>query len=258
MSGIGRFLEFSVRTPDIVESLNFYKSLGFAELAVTDAWPHKYAAVSDGALTIGLHDREFDAPAVTFVQPELAKHARSMADHGFDFSVMHVNEDVFNELHFSDRDRHTIMMLEARTFSGVDTGADDSACGTWFELTLPVRDAMHSARFWAPIAPVVLRMREDPTLHMRFDAGGIALGLSESIALSGPSLCFKCHDRDQAEILCERHGFANQEFPGFEGAFRAIRAPEGTCLYLFDEDFLGESIEVDESDDLSEFPEEQL
>ena len=55
--------------------------------------------------------------------------------------------------------------------------------------------------------------------------------------------------------FCERHGIATQKFPGFEGAFRAIRAPEGTTLYLFDEDFLGEGIEVDESEDLDEFPE---
>lgn len=254
MSGIGQFLEFSIRTPDILESLNFYKSLGFSELLSADVWPHKYAVVSDGVLNIGLHDREFDSPAVTFVQPELAKHARSMNDHGFHFTKMRLDEDVFNELHLNDRDGHTIMMLEARTFSGGDETDNDSVCGTWFELTLPVRDAMRSARFWAPIAPVVLNMREEPTLHMRFDAGGIALGLSESIALHGPSLCFKCHDRDVVGNVCDRHGFTTQKFPGFEGAFRAIRAPEGTCLYLFDEDFLGEGIVVDESDDLSEFP----
>jgi hypothetical protein len=70
---------------------------------------------------------------------------------------------------------------------------------------------------------------------MRFDASGVAVGLSESIALEGPSLCFKCHDKDA-------------------GAFLAIRAPEGTMLYAFDEDFLGETYEVAESDDLSEFP----
>ncbi len=254
MSGIGHFLEFSVRTSDVLESLNFYKTLGFFELLSADVWKHKYAVVSDGILNIGLHDREFDSPAVTFVQPELAKHARSMNDHGFHFTTMRLNEDVFNELHLNDRDGHTIMMLEARTFSGGDETDNDSACGTWFELTLPVRDAMRSARFWAPIAPVVLNMREEPTMHMRFDAGGAALGLSESIALQGPSLCFKCHDRSVIEDLCERHGHTTQKFPGFEGAFRAIRAPEGTCLYLFDEDFLGEGIVVDESDDLSEFP----
>ena len=36
MSTIGRFLEFSVRTPDIVESLHFYKTLGFVELEIGD------------------------------------------------------------------------------------------------------------------------------------------------------------------------------------------------------------------------------
>lgn len=254
MSGIGRFLEFSIRTDDIVHSLHFYKSLGFTELEIGDVWPHKYAVVSDGVLSIGLHDRKFNAPALTFVQPELARHARSMTDHGFDFSLMRLDEEVFNELHLNDRDGHTIMMLEARTFYGTDEYDNNSDCGTWFELTLPVRDAMRSARFWAPIAPVVLSMREEPTMHMRFDAGGIALGLSESIALHGPSLCFKCDDRDIIKNICKRHGFKTEKFPGFEGAFRAVQAPEGTCLYLFDEDFLGEAIEVDESDDLSEYP----
>lgn len=253
MSGIGRFLEFSVHTADILESLEFYKTLGFSELEISDVWSHKYAVVSDGVLSIGLHDRDFAAPALSFVQQELAKHARSMADHGFDFSRMRLDEDVFNELHFIDRDGHTIMMFEARTYHGGDENDNDSACGTWFEMTLPVRDAMHSARFWAPIAPLVLNMREEPTMHMRFDAGGIALGLSESIALNGPSLCFKCHDRKKIGEICKRYGFTTEKFPGFEGSFRAIRAPEGTRLYMFDEDFLGEGIEVDETDDLSEY-----
>lgn len=257
MSGIGRFLEFSVRTPDIIESLHFYKLLGFEELEIGDVWPHKYAVISDGVLHIGLHDREFDSPAVTFVQPELAKHARSMTDHGFNFTHMQLDEDAFNELRLSDKDGHSIMMLEARTFSGADEDNNNSLCGDWFELTLPVRDSMRAARFWAPIAPVVLNVREDPTMHMRFDAGGISLGLSESIALHGPSLCFKCHDRDALAEACDRHGFEQQKFPGFEGAFAAMKSPEGTCLYLFDEDFLGEGIEVDETDDMSEFRETQ-
>lgn len=257
MSGIGRFLEFSVRTPDIIESLHFYKLLGFEELEIGEVWSHKYAVVSDGVLSIGLHDREFESPAVTFIQPELAKHARSMSDHGFNFTHMQLGEDSFNELRLTDKDGHGIMMLEARTFTGADEDDNDSLCGNWFELTLPARDAMHAARFWAPIAPVVLSIREEPTVHMRFDAGGIALGLSESIALTGPSLCFRCHDRIAIAEACEQYGFEQQKFPGFEGAFAALMAPEGTCLYLFDEDFLGEGIVVDESDDLSEFKDTQ-
>jgi len=243
-----------VRTPEILESLHFYKTLGFAELEIGDMWPHKYAVVSDGELNIGLHDRDFDGPAVTFVQPDLAKHARAMADHGFDFTFMQLGEEAFNELGFMDRDGHLVTMLEARTFHVSEEAENDSSCGSWFELTLPVRDALRAARFWAPIAPTLLNLREEPTTHMRFEANGVPLGLSESIALTGPSLCFKCPDRHGLMGLLEQRGLDFEKFPGFEGAFVAIRAPEGTTLYAFEEDFLGEAYEVDESGDASDFP----
>lgn len=254
MTTIGRFLEFSVGAADILESLHFYKTLGFVELEIGDMWPHKYAVVSDGELNIGLHDREFDAPALTLVQQDLAKHARSMTDHGFDFSYMQLDEDSFNELRFADRDGHTIIMLEARTFHASEEPDRDSILGAWLELTLPVRDTVRAAQFWAPIAPTLLEVREEPTVHMRFDADGVPLGLSESIALSGPSLSFKCPDRQGLMEMLEHHGMEFEKFPGFEGAFVAIKAPEGTALYVFEEDFLGEAYEVEESDDVSEFP----
>jgi len=254
MSSLGRFLEFSVRTPNILESLAYYKTLGFTELEIGDVWPHKYAVLSDGVLCIGLHEREFNAPAITFVQQDLAKRARSMADHGFDFDFMQLDEDAFNELRLADRDGHRITMLEARTFTGGDEFDNDSDCGTWFELSLPARDAVHSARFWASVAPNLLRMREEPTTHMRFDVDGAAVGISESIALTSPSLCFRCQDKNALSALIEKHGLPHEKFPGYEGAFVALKAPEGTMLYAFDEDFLGDTYEVEESDDLSAFP----
>jgi len=254
MSTIGRFLEFSVRTTDILASLHFYKTLGFVELEIGEVWTHKYAVVSDGELNIGLHDREFDAPALTFVQQDLAKHARSMADHGFEFSFLQLGEESFNQLGFADRDGHMVTMLEARTFHASEEAENDSLCGSWFELTLPVRDALRAAQFWAPIAPTLLELREEPTTHMRFEADGVPLGLSESIALQSPSLCFKCSDRHGLMGILEQNGMDVEKFPGFEGAFVAIKAPEGTVLYAFEEDFLGESYEVEESGHFTELP----
>ncbi len=254
MSTIGRFLEFSVRTPDVLKSLHFYKTLGFVELEINDVWSHKYAVVSDGELNIGLHDRVFDGPAISFVQQDIARHARSMADHGFEFSFMQLDEDAFNELGFPDRDGHMVTMLEARTFHRGDENENDSECGSWFELTLPVRDALRAARLWAPIASTLLELREEPTTHMRFEADGVPLGLSESIALQAPSLCFKCPDRHGLMGLLEQNEIPFQKYPGFEGAFVAIQAPEGTTLYAFEEDFLGEKYEVDESGDAKDFP----
>lgn len=254
MSSLGTFLEFSVRSPAILESLGFYKTLGFTELEIGEVWPHKYAVLSDGVLSIGLHDRDFDSPAISFVQQDLAKRVRSMTDHGFNFDYMQLGEDAFNELRLADRDGHQVAMLEARTFSGGDEFDNDSLCGTWFELSLPARDAVRAARFWASVAPNLLRMREEPTTHMRFDAGGVAVGLSESIALNSPSLCFRCQDKEALMAFIRKHDLPHEKFPGYEGAFVALKAPEGTTLFAFDEDFLGDTYEVEESDDTSEFP----
>ena len=52
---LGRFLEISLHTPDIQESLEFYESLGFAQASVGEIWPHPYAVVTDGRLFLGLH-----------------------------------------------------------------------------------------------------------------------------------------------------------------------------------------------------------
>lgn len=255
---LDRFLEFSVYTPDILRSLGFYKALGFSELEIGDVWPHKYAVVSDGDACIGLHARENGGPCVTFLQADLARHARSMSDHGFDFSYLRVDEDVFNELGFEDPDGNRIAMVEARTFSPPPDDIADSILGEFLEVSMPARDAMRSGRFWAPLAPQILRIREEPTTHMRFEAGGISLGVSESIALQQAALCFKCHDRESLDAAIEQHGLPQTRFPGYEGALTCLQAPEGTRLYVFPEDFLGELYEVSEDDDTTDARDEEI
>ena len=244
---IGHFLEFSVPAPDILESLAFYKSLGFAELDIGEVWSHKYAVVSDGELNIGLHDGKHDEPTITFVHQDLARQARSMTAREFEFDYLRLDDDVFNELGFRDKDGNAAAMIEARSFTPGDEDMNNSLCGRFFEITFPVKDAVRAGRFWAPLAPELERFREEPTTHMRFNAGGMSLGLSESIALEGPSICFRCDDKDAVWTAIAKHGIKFKEFPGFEGAFINLRAPEGTMLYLFSEDFLGELYEVTET-----------
>ena len=49
---LGRFLEISLATPVIRESLEFYESLGFVQAATGETWSHPYAVVTDGHLFI--------------------------------------------------------------------------------------------------------------------------------------------------------------------------------------------------------------
>ena len=235
---LGQYLEFSVRAPDIIESLAFYRTLGFSELESGDVWPHKYAVVSDGKLCIGLHDREFEYPALTFVHRDLARHARAMSDHGFDFNLLKIDTDEFNELGFSDRDGNMISMIEARTFTPPAEEIEKSICGEWFELSLPAKDAMRAGRFWAPLAPAMIELREEPTPHLRFDAAGMPLGLSEHSALRVPAPCFVCDDLSSILADVERYGLRIDTNPRYESSFASIEAPEGTTLYIFESDFL--------------------
>ena len=220
---LGKFLEVSIPSDDVAESLSFYKLLGFQELETGDVWSHHYAVVSDGEITIGLHDREMKGPTLTFVLRDLARQARSMTDHGFDFEYMKLDDDVFNELGFHCRDGHMISIIEARTFSRPDEDADNSLFGRWLELSLPVRDTLRAGRFWAPLAPELLRMREEPTAHMRFNAAGLSLGLSESIALNGPSLCFCCDDSESVWIALAKARLQAQGIPRVRGRIHVDR-----------------------------------
>ena len=245
---LGRFLEFSIATDGILESLAFYKALGFEELQIGDVWSHKYAVLSDGELNIGLHEGKYESTLLTFVHQDLARQARMMTTGRFDFDRLQLDEDVFNEASFHDRDGNQATLIEARAFSPAAEDLPDSLCGSFLEVSLPVRDTVRAASFWAPLTPDLERIREEPTTHMRFNAGGLPLGLSESIALEGPSLCFRCDDKDAIWKVIAKHGLKFKEFPGYEGAFMSLIAPEGTSLFLFSGDFLGELYEVAEEE----------
>jgi hypothetical protein len=151
---------------------------------------------------------------------------------------MNVDHEVFNELIFNDRDGNVIHMIEARTCSPPDEHSEKSMCGVWFELSLPTQDAMRGGRFWAPLAPSMIELREEPTPHLRFDAAGMPLGLSEHRALKQPSPCFVCEDLSSVLADAERHGLDIDTNPRYESSFVAVQAPEGTTLYLFESDFL--------------------
>ena len=59
---LGRFLEFSLATPDIQASLDFYTRLGFSQAEVGEAWSHPYAVVTDGRICLGLHQEAIPRP----------------------------------------------------------------------------------------------------------------------------------------------------------------------------------------------------
>jgi catechol 2,3-dioxygenase-like lactoylglutathione lyase family enzyme len=68
---LGRFHEISVSTTDLEASLRFYELMGFSRGGVGNAWPHPYAVVTLGGVTLGLHEYKFPSPSFTSVHDDV-------------------------------------------------------------------------------------------------------------------------------------------------------------------------------------------
>jgi len=225
MPDLGRFLELSVPTADIQASLGFYLALGFTELAVNDIRPYNYAAVTDGAIAIGLHGTGLEEPALTFVRPELAAHARALMAAGNEFAFQRLGEDDFHEVGLYGPDRVLLLMLEAPTFP--EASAEDAPAGVLgraVETSLGTRDIEAAAAFWEGSALVA---GPESTAERRLlFAPGLTLGLRRDEPAGLRGLRFEL--ADPASTL------AQLEATGLEARRRddgwLLQSPEGLML----------------------------
>ncbi|HTE43312.1 MAG TPA: hypothetical protein VK629_20995 [Steroidobacteraceae bacterium] len=237
---LGRFLEISIHTPDIQDSLAFYEGLGFVQATVGDTWSHQYAVVTDGHLFIGLHGRPCPPIALTYVQPELARHAEKLLSLGIVFEREQLDSDAFNEASFSDPLGLHVNVLEARTFSPPDLPLNyQSTCGYFAELGVPVREFDIGRDFWEALGFVGLEPTTDPFARLSLTSNLVNLGLYKSRALRQSVLTFE--DTDMPERLArlrERKFRLTDEMPDSLDAARnaVLIAPEGTRLLLLSAD----------------------
>src|SRR4051794_15086708 len=99
---LGRFHELSVATTDIRESVEFYERLGLTQAATNDTWTHPYGVLTDGRIFLGLHQRSFASPTLTFVRAGVAEIVTDLEARGVELDFRNTGEDVFNEVGFRD------------------------------------------------------------------------------------------------------------------------------------------------------------
>jgi catechol 2,3-dioxygenase-like lactoylglutathione lyase family enzyme len=192
---LGRFLEFSVATPDIQASLDFYARLGFSQAEVGEAWQHPYAVVTDGRICLGLHQQALPAPSMTFVKPDLLKHIDGLEALGLEFEFRRLGNDVFNEVGWFDPSGQLIRLIEARTFSpSKRAGTDTSRCGYFIEIALPSQDLQESKSYWERFGFVGIDDTDDRLPHISCTSDYVDLGLYEPSHLRRSTLRFEVDD----------------------------------------------------------------
>jgi catechol 2,3-dioxygenase-like lactoylglutathione lyase family enzyme len=233
---LGRFLEFSLATPDIQASLDFYANLGFSSAEVGDAWPHPYAVVTDGRICLGLHQEAMLAPSLTFVKPDLLKYVDALEKKGIELEFRHLGNDVFNEVAWFDPSGQLVRLIEARTFSPAKRPASDtSRCGYFLEIAIPAPQRDLAKAYWEDFGFVGMDELEDALPHISCTSDFVDLGLYHPAELRRVTLRFEVDDVGGAlACLADKGILPNGEMPpGLRSVPAAVlQAPEGTPLLM--------------------------
>jgi catechol 2,3-dioxygenase-like lactoylglutathione lyase family enzyme len=232
---LGRFLEYSIPTPDIRASLAFYGKLGFSSAEAGETWPHAYAVVTDGRIHLGLHGIADSAPALTFVKPDLLRHLAALERLGVQLEFRRLGNDVFNELGWLDPSGHLVRMVEARTFSPSKRApTQTSLCGYFTELALPSTDLEAAKAYWETLGFVGMDELDAPLPHVACTSDSIDIGLYESAHVPLPALVFEAVDIPAALARLAAAGISPSQTPRpLRGARAALlTAPEGTPVLL--------------------------
>jgi catechol 2,3-dioxygenase-like lactoylglutathione lyase family enzyme len=239
---LGVFHEISIRTDDILASVEFYESLGFRQCVAGDTWPHPYGVLTDGRIFIGLHQYGFPSPAITFVRQDIARHVPEFTALGIELAFAKTGDDSFNEIGFLDPAGQMITVLEARTYSPPPAAVRDareSRCGWFAEFSIPTADFAASARFWERLGYVAHTEVETPYLSQPLINDKLTLALHRPRTLDQPMLVFRDPAmRRRVAALREAECAFDPELPrGLDPEANALlRSPEGTPLLLLQED----------------------
>lgn len=233
---LGQFLEYSVAARPLAASFEFFESLGFASIPVSDNLPDPYLVCFDGTVAVGLHDRAQVGPQLTFVRPGLRDYARPLRRLGVELTHEHLRDNEFNSIGFNDPGGQEVVLLEARTFPPGDwDGRNVAICGELIEITLPATDLVASSRFWLEFGLTAVASGEVPHRWQRLTGRGATLGLHETHCL--PGLSFRCDNLQARLEYLHAKGLATRSGTPIADRAQAsatLTAPDGTRFYLFE------------------------
>jgi len=224
-----QFLELSIATPDVQESLAWYLELGFGELPTTDALAQHYGVVGNGQFYIGLHGAGLDAPGLTFVRRDLAEHVRAMLAVDQEFEYTNLGIDALHEARQRDRDGTLAILLEARTFSPGHTRAEPLPIGDLLHIALPCMDVGEALEFWQSYGFIGVENTASDTVELH------APGLTLALTAGNRQLTLRFQPKDFPaciELLKDRYRL--KIVTAAFGRCTEFTAPEGTRIQLLE------------------------
>lgn len=233
---LGQFLELSLVAPDVRASIDFYRKLGFAEAHVGEAWTHPYAVLTDGRISVGLHQDVSFEPSTTFVKPGLQRHLDRMEHLRLEYEFRRLADDVFNEVGWLDPSGNLIRLVEARTFSPPPAPPrGTSLCGYFVEIALPAPRPEPTKAHWEALGFVGMDEADGLLPRISCTSDTIDVGLYEPAHVQVPTLVFEVDDIGATLARLTQVGLGpcgRNPAPLKHAHAAMLAAPEGTKLLL--------------------------
>ena len=232
---LGQFLEISVAARPLAAAFEFYRALGLRSIPVGDVLADPYAAFFDGAVAIGVHERDGSSPVLTFVRPRLRDYVRPIQRLGIEIEHAHLADDEFNWIAFNDPSGQAIALLEARTFPpGEWDPKNVSACGEFLEFSVPAGSLEASRAFWTALGLKEIAAGDAPQPWVRLAGHGVVLALHASAFRPGPTFR-SAHVHARLEYLRAKGLNARAGGPlADQHRSVTVLAPDGMPIYLLE------------------------
>ena len=233
---LGTFHELSFAVDDVRAAVEFYERLGFTQATTTDTFTHPYGVLSDGRLSIGLHQRSGPSPVLTFVRPGIARWVPQLTATGIELTLCHTGEEVFNEIGFEDPFGHALAVLEARTYSPVARALTEvSLCGDFAEVSLPATDFAAAQGFWEGLGFVAAGEAERPYPHLPLTSDYLDVSFHSPRLCDRAMLVFRAADMPARIAQLTQLGLTLSPVARDANASGALlKSPHGTPLMLLE------------------------
>lgn len=227
---LGETVEISLSVQSIADNRTFLEQLGFKCVGENPDPANRAAVLTDGVIHIGLYERAFPTPTITYYAPDMPARITNLRDAGItigdDNTLADPNGQRIHLFHFSEK-------------MTPPTGTSTARMGTFGEFTIPTSDVKKSAAFWQKYGFTQTSGHDsDPYPYAVMNDGLLTIGLHQTDTIPRQHITYFAPDMIDriAALLADGIEAAWQE-TNAQGQINrvSLRAPGGQLFYLFEE-----------------------
>jgi catechol 2,3-dioxygenase-like lactoylglutathione lyase family enzyme len=245
-SQLGEISAFTIATPDLETSLQFYQKLGFRELMRMD-FPFPWIQITDDAILIMLRKANDPYLALTYYVKDITKVVIELEGRGIEFISKPKESDFVKRYLFQTPDSLNISLVEipdgfakpsGKTMLTMDQSDyfkpetyTNKTAGMFGELAHPVADLDKSIEFWQMIGFRPLSKFSSPYPWAILSDGLSIVGLHQTSQYTYPAITFFASDMSKKIENLKKEGLENYKEQGPSNV--VVTTPEQQHIFLF-------------------------